>query len=301
MIGIILNVSCSVTKTNSPFVRVKYRTLESSGELSVWAVPASDAPSVGDYFQTLDSCIKNSNGYLSVGSNSITFSKILPDKVLEKKLNAFIEKPVPYDEWSSVIYDLLKKFNDKKLSKFVDFIQLNLFKKYSKVPGGKVNHQPYEGGLITHTYQMLNMLNALYPVYPFKVNIDICTIAILFHDYGKIFEYVKNNQGSFDFTKYVFLEGHVYMSAHLFEVAFVHWKDLSSYNDKNDAQVQITHAILAHHGKKEWGSPEEPATQEAFLVHTLDMLSGMGDPYDKASDMERTFAVGTVIKFDYGK
>lgn len=33
----------------------------------------------------------------------------------------------------------------------------------------------------------------------------------------------------------------------------------------------LLHAILAHHGRKEWGAPVEPATLEAWLVHLADL------------------------------
>jgi 3'-5' exoribonuclease len=31
--------------------------------------------------------------------------------------------------------------------------------------------------------------------------------------------------------------------------------------------------MLAHHGRKEWGSPVEPATNEAWILHAADMMS----------------------------
>jgi 3'-5' exoribonuclease len=34
---------------------------------------------------------------------------------------------------------------------------------------------------------------------------------------------------------------------------------------------RLTHAILAHHGRKEWGAPVEPQTVEAWLVHLADL------------------------------
>jgi 3'-5' exoribonuclease len=37
--------------------------------------------------------------------------------------------------------------------------------------------------------------------------------------------------------------------------------------------MRIEHAILAHHGRQEWGSPVEPVTAEAYILHYADMLS----------------------------
>jgi 3'-5' exoribonuclease len=35
----------------------------------------------------------------------------------------------------------------------------------------------------------------------------------------------------------------------------------------------VIHCILSHHGRKDWGSPVEPATLEALVLHQADMLS----------------------------
>jgi 3'-5' exoribonuclease len=42
----------------------------------------------------------------------------------------------------------------------------------------------------------------------------------------------------------------------------------------------VAHAILAHHGRHEWGSPVAPATPEATVIHFADMLSRDAS-YDK--------------------
>ena len=35
----------------------------------------------------------------------------------------------------------------------------------------------------------------------------------------------------------------------------------------------LTHMVGSHHGRKEWGCVEEPKTEEAKLLHQLDMIS----------------------------
>ena len=43
--------------------------------------------------------------------------------------------------------------------------------------------------------------------------------------------------------------------------------------DKLKAFENLLHAVIAHHGRKEWGSPQEPKTKEAWTVNLIDMLS----------------------------
>ena len=52
----------------------------------------------------------------------------------------------------------------------------------------------------------------------------------------------------------------------------------SAFNVSRSYFDSITHAILAHHGRKEWGSPVEPVTPEAVCVHEADMVSSRINP-----------------------
>jgi 23S rRNA maturation-related 3'-5' exoribonuclease YhaM len=38
---------------------------------------------------------------------------------------------------------------------------------------------------------------------------------------------------------------------------------------------KIGHAILAHHGRIEWETVQEPNTLEAYIVHTADRFSAV--------------------------
>jgi 3'-5' exoribonuclease len=40
-----------------------------------------------------------------------------------------------------------------------------------------------------------------------------------------------------------------------------------------ELKTSVGHCILAHHGRQEWGSPIEPQTVEAMIIHYADMLS----------------------------
>lgn len=42
--------------------------------------------------------------------------------------------------------------------------------------------------------------------------------------------------------------------------------------------MKVTHIMLAHHGRREWGSAVEPKTPEAWILHAADMLSAQPLP-----------------------
>jgi 3'-5' exoribonuclease len=46
----------------------------------------------------------------------------------------------------------------------------------------------------------------------------------------------------------------------------------------------LCHMIASHHGRLEFGSPVEPQTKEAVILHTADMLDYQCNVIDKALD-----------------
>jgi 3'-5' exoribonuclease len=52
------------------------------------------------------------------------------------------------------------------------------------------------------------------------------------------------------------------------------WNEMGKkYNLTQDYIDEVSHAILAHHGRLEWKSPVEPQTELAWLLHLSDNLS----------------------------
>lgn len=123
-----------------------------------------------------------------------------------------------------------------------------------------------EGGLVLHTLEVAQHAIAL--ARPHVGLANRALLAAVFHDYGKIHEYALTPDGV---TKLPFHAriGHVAWSwAAFYEAA----KGIISPEEIED----IGHAMLAHHGRREWGSPVEPQTRLAYILHTADMLSSRG-------------------------
>ena len=83
---------------------------------------------------------------------------------------------------------------DEKLIPIIKDFAFKLYEPYSKYPAATSVHHAYPGGLLNHTHQMLNMLSGLYPTLPYPIKIERCVLAILFHDYGKVYEYSKEGE-----------------------------------------------------------------------------------------------------------
>lgn len=124
----------------------------------------------------------------------------------------------------------------------------------------KKNHHAVVGGLALHTISMMEKALASFNNSEYKFDKELVVTACFLHDLGKIWEldfdgnYTKNS-----------LMGHIVLS---YTVVYDAYKDgiITS-----ELMYQLSHAVLAHHGKLEWGSPVTPSTIEAQKVHLIDM------------------------------
>lgn len=171
------------------------------------------------------------------------------------------------------LYDLFS-------SKCLEFANL-----FSNKTGAAGKHHNFLGGLAVHTFEMLDILYNTYVKHPQNAkkfntlknkdneNYDwqVCATAILYHDWGKLKEY-KHNQGPdengrWEITYAMMMQGHIFMSAEQFD------SDADKFGVDKDLKFKIAHAILAHHSKREWGSPVTPITPEARIVCACDLIS----------------------------
>lgn len=167
---------------------------------------------------------------------------------------------------------------ENELEKFINLIkdeklravcaELLTDERFSYWPAAKGHHHAYDGGLRTHTLEMIRY--ALKAAESFDwVDTDVVIGAGLWHDYCKIFEYVKVNEEEWDYNRDFGRKiGHISGGA----AEFLHRARNGGVNE--GTIDKIVHCILSHHGPiKEWGSPVAPQTIEAMLLHQADMLS----------------------------
>jgi 3'-5' exoribonuclease len=87
----------------------------------------------------------------------------------------------------------------------------------------------------------------------------------LLHDIGKIEEYSFID--SIEIAEIGNLAGHIALGYYLVRRAISRMPDFPS-----ELATQLLHLILSHHGRNEWGSPVEPATAEALVVSSADLI-----------------------------
>jgi len=148
-------------------------------------------------------------------------------------------------------------------------------------PASCRKHQPYKSGLVDHVFEVLEIALQIAECKELRVNRDVLITAVIWHDYGKIWDYKLNpnmadpfpgsckpklidpSDPEYIYTRHRWTVRHVARSYHEFMSVAKKAK-----LDENLAE-EIGHAILAHHGRTDWGSPVEPLTVEAYIVQII--------------------------------
>lgn len=138
--------------------------------------------------------------------------------------------------------------------------------RYHRAPAAKSHHHPFLSGLLEHSLTVVRRALGLCLGEDSSVNRDIVIAGALLHDIGKIEEYAFD-QDSIDFTEVGNLIGHVSLGYYLVRQAIARQGNVPS-----DMATNLLHIVLSHQGRLEYGSPVEPKTAEAFIVHHADTV-----------------------------
>jgi len=176
-----------------------------------------------------------------------------------------------FDVEENIYYlrQLSKELNVENIAKVV--IDNPKFSLWSASSNSTVHHYG-KYGLIKHTCEVIQLcfINNQF----FKsVNKDELFLAALFHDFGKIYDYGPTSS---DLQNWISIS-HKYKIHHIAK-SYLEFNLVAIKEDFCPIKTEnIGHAILAHHGLKEWGSPVEPKTKLAWLLHLCDGLSARMD------------------------
>lgn len=280
---IVLSRQDSVARNGSAFVNLKIANLEGNENICVFDVQKTGGPAIGQIVSFTS--MREYQGKKSANNTDMKLGAIPTEK---HPLYKLIPRPIKKEEWDACVSNLLALCTDAKLIPFIRKYTEELFVPYSKKPAATSVHHAFPGGLLNHTYQMLHMLEGIYPTMPYQddLKIERCIIGILFHDWGKLCEYSTDGEP----LENMYLLGHIYMSANYLNNLLREVDGL----DKREINF-IVHCVLAHHGELEYGSPVVPCIPEAQLINYLDNISAKADVFNTTGNMEKAFALGTHV------
>ena len=169
----------------------------------------------------------------------------------------------------------VQSFSDPRLRSLGLLLIQDWGDRFRRAAAARNYHHARRGGLVEHTAQMMRGGEAIASVYP-QLNRDLLLSGVLFHDSGKLWENILPENGfNMPYNETGELLGHISIG-----IEFVNslWRklDLSPWTGLDPAseevRLHLLHLIAAHHGEKQFGSPVDPKTPEAFALHYLDNL-----------------------------
>ncbi len=178
------------------------------------------------------------------------------------------------DELKRKLRDLIDRFvEDPPLKTLVENLLRENDALFTRMPAAQNFHHSYTSGLLEHVWSMARIAGFLVDHYgkyydrldP-PLNRGVVVAAAILHDIGKLRE-LEYHPVEAKYTTVGKLIGHILMGRDMV-------REAASRIDgfPQELLLNLEHAILAHHGKREYGSPVLPQTLEALLVSYVDDL-----------------------------
>lgn len=196
-----------------------------------------------------------------------TIRRVNPD---QDRLQGFREDdcilsaPRPIDDMWADLQGHLQSVQDSNLRVLLNRIVTDHEAQLRVWPAAQSIHHAYRAGFLEHIIKMAETGRLLARAY--GANEDLVLTGVVLHDIGKLQELAYDG-GSASYTRDGNLVGHIALGLMLVRETV---NGISGFPAELRAQVE--HLVASHHGTREYGSPTEPKTVEAFILAAVDEL-----------------------------
>ena len=162
---------------------------------------------------------------------------------------------------------LIDEVSSEPIRSFLNavFFKHGLWEKFRLWPAAVSLHHAYTGGLLEHSVSVALGAKGIaehYEEFKIPVDIDLIVAGALLHDIGKIEAYASEPVPALN------AKGNVLEHTTLGYGMFLRYAEIEKLD--NDITLAISHIILSHHGRKEYGAPVLPGTPEAMIISAAD-------------------------------
>ena len=171
------------------------------------------------------------------------------------------------------IWLTVERFADPQLRELIRAVLRANGDLFKRMPAAEGFHHAYRSGLLEHVWSLTKVCGFLADHYAAyyrdlnpPLNKDLILAAAIVHDIGKLHELTDDPFGP-TYTTRGRLIGHITIGRDMVRDAA---RGIPGFSE--ETLMRLEHAILAHHGKKDWGSPVVPQTLEALVMHFADDL-----------------------------
>jgi len=189
--------------------------------------------------------------------------------------------PALDDERIKELYNIIKKdiksIKDEQLSSLLSqfFDDSDFVKEYTHSPSAISHHHNYVGGNLEHAVGVVRLCKNICEMYP-GINLDLLVCGAILHDIGKLKEYEytaaveKTDAGNFI--------GHIVIGERWIREKIDELRK-NEIEFSTELEMHLSHMILSHHGRYEYGSPKMPKTVEASVLHQADLMDSQVKNY----------------------
>jgi 3'-5' exoribonuclease len=265
------------TRAGKPYYRLRVADAQDGIDLNAWNDTAAYASvenklvNEADFIELRGVFSKNDRG-LNVQDIAL---RQLTDEEKTTLLNGSIERSADLDKWESELIEAMEAMQDLLIRTLSEKIFSKTRVRFRRAAAAFKVHHARRGGLLEHTASMVRLAKALVGCFP-DANLDLIVFGTLFHDLGKIFACDVDDGFAAQTSITGELIGHIALGALMVSTTLLEItqadKALLAGRSFEEARAHILHVILAHHGTNEHGSPVEPQTLEALIVHSIDSL-----------------------------
>jgi 3'-5' exoribonuclease len=261
---LLATVEEAIDRNNNPYLKVTLRDRSGDIQGRYWRVPAGVADRLsGSQGVCVNGRVEAYKGTLQVRVNSIEGCEL-------QDLGAYMPTARrPQQELVDELQRLISSIKNPWLRQLLKELlgEPSAQEAFLLAPAAKRYHHACVGGLLEHSLDVARQVVLVARRYPEQLDRDLAATVALLHDIGKVDSYER--QGAFDFTDAGQLLGHIYIGAARVDAAIALIEDFPE-----ELRLRVVHAILAHHGDHERGSPVLPRTPEAIALHYADNLDG---------------------------
>jgi 3'-5' exoribonuclease len=247
-------------KNGSQFLSARLRDATGEIEARFWDVP----PGVADTLEAGLGVRISAEVTAFQGRPQLRLDAIAPCSIQARDFFPSSNQPLP--ALQARLEEFVRSITDPWLRPLLERVLLepDFLTRFVEAPAAREYHHAWLGGLVEHTLGVAALAEVVAPLYP-DLPRDLLLSGALLHDVGKVEAYEW--EAAFRRSDEGRLLDHIYLGTRRVERAI---EELPGFPP--ELRFRVLHAILAHHGSMEAGSPVIPQTLEAVVLHLLDML-----------------------------
>lgn len=181
-----------------------------------------------------------------------------------KEDECILSAPRPIDEMWADLQQHLQAVKDPNLRVLLTRIVTDNEAQLRVWPAAQQIHHAYRSGFLEHVTKMAEVGRLVARAY--GANEDLVLAGVVLHDIGKLQELAYDG-GAGSYTRDGNLVGHIALGLMMVREAA---NGISGF--PHELRSQVEHLVASHHGTREYGSPTEPKTIEAFILAAVDDL-----------------------------